>query len=326
MGIPNIPLCPPGARPLHVPPSPPGQTAGHSSLQPPPAPAADTARASQRPDFSPWRGTPQLPVPGINPGQLKQQEDKGAVPALRPRRPGCPATTLAGSWRSCSVTAPGPLRQESQASGLGRGGFFVPLRRRNDLSPSLPLSLLFDVELPRFSQPEILFPFPHRVTCRERAESSSRHIPPPQQFLKPSGKYWAGTEANWKPAVPGPKIPARTLAGSPNHGFKPPSATPAMGTGANQCWELQRQGFAGALCRCKGWIRKDVKVLSEFLCFWMFPSDHQDPLTWLLLSPQTAPVTQPRPGHILQTKHPQAKTHPEVLQDLPQAGASPLAS
>lgn len=140
MGIPNIPLCPPGARPLHVPPSPPGQTAGHSSLKPPPAPAADTARASQRLDFSPWRGTPQLLVPGINPGQLKQQEDKGAVPALRPRRPGCPATTLAGSWRSCSVTAPGPLRQESQASGLGRGGFFVPLRRRNDLSPSLSFS------------------------------------------------------------------------------------------------------------------------------------------------------------------------------------------
>lgn len=153
------------------------------------------------------------------------------------RRPGSSATTLAGSWRSCTVTAPGPLRQESQASGLGRGGFFVPLRRRSDLSLSLSLSRRGAA--PFHSQKF----FSHFLTeSRARSEPSLRS--PHQQFLKPLGKYWAGRKASWRPAVPGSKIPATALAGSPNHGFKPPSATPAMGTGAKECWELQGQSFA----------------------------------------------------------------------------------
>lgn len=41
---PTEPLWPSRACPLHVPLSPPGQTARHSALQPPPAPAANTAR------------------------------------------------------------------------------------------------------------------------------------------------------------------------------------------------------------------------------------------------------------------------------------------
>lgn len=108
-------------------------------------------------------------------------------------------------------------------------------------------------------------------------------------------------EANWKPAVPGPKIPARSLAGSPNHGFKPPSATPVMGTGAKQCWELQGQGFVSV----QGMDVQGREGAVLIFVLLVFPSDHQDPSLGFCSVPKPAtnsPVTQARPaatpGHI----------------------------
>lgn len=165
-GFPNIPqepLCPSRTCP--------GQTAGHRALQPPPAPAANTARVSQRLDFSPCQGTAQLLLPAINPEQLKQQEDKGAVPEMLP-------------WFLCSHlgAAPLPLRGPSARNprhpGWGEEAFLFHCEEgTNDLS--LPPSLFFSTWSCPVSQPEILFPFPHRVTCRERAKSSPNTFPPP---------------------------------------------------------------------------------------------------------------------------------------------------
>lgn len=168
-GFPNIPqepLCPSRTCP--------GQTAGHRALQPPPAPAANTARVSQRLDFSPCQGTAQLLLPAINPEQLKQQEDKGAVPEMLP-------------WFLCSHlgAAPLPLRGPSARNprhpGWGEEGFLFHCEE-GTISLSLPLSFSRRGAAPFHSQKF----FSHFLT--ESRAGSEPSLPPTrsphQQFLK----------------------------------------------------------------------------------------------------------------------------------------------
>lgn len=168
-GFPNIPqepLCPSRTCP--------GQTAGHRALQPPPAPAANTARVSQRLDFSPCQGTAQLLLPAINPEQLKQQEDKGAVPEMLP-------------WFLCSHlgAAPLPLRGPSARNprhpGWGEEAFLFHCEE-GTISLSLPLSFSRRGAAPFHSQKF----FSHFLT--ESRAGSEPSLPPTrsphQQFLK----------------------------------------------------------------------------------------------------------------------------------------------
>lgn len=168
---PRDPLCPSRPCPLPVPPD--RQPDIHPCSLLCPSPAANTAGVSQRLDFSPWRGTPQLLVAAINPEQLKQQEDNGAVPASPPRL----------LLNHLGRELPELLRYRSGAPPPGIPGIRAGARRlfcstaKKERSLS-SLSSLSTWSCP-VSQPEILFPFPHRITCQERAEPSSDTFSPP---------------------------------------------------------------------------------------------------------------------------------------------------
>lgn len=195
-------------------------------------------------------------VCAINPAQLKQQGKKGqAVPALWQSHLRLLTTTLAGSWwsRSGTVSAPGPLREESQASGLGRGGFLFHFEEA-----TISLSTRSCCFTARNS-----FPISSPSHVPAASQVFPQRIPP---TLKPLGKYSASTKANYKPAVSGLRSAAGALTGSPSHGFKPPSATPVMGMEAEGCWELQPQGFAQDLCWCKGRARRSCLNFCAFGC------------------------------------------------------------
>lgn len=238
-GIPNIPQGP--SLPIQgmSPPRPPEPSWADSRTSNPSASSSPSCQHCQSVPtpgfFSPWRGTPQLLVPAINPEQLKQQKDNGAVPATPPRLLRYHLGRELAELHRYRSGAPPPGIPGIRA---GARRIFCSTAKK-ERSLSLSLSLSRRGAAPFHSQKF----FSHFLTeSRARSEPSLRS--PHQQFLKPLGKYWAGRKANWRPAVPGSKIPATALAGSPNHGFKPPSATPAMGTGAKECWELQGQGFA----------------------------------------------------------------------------------
>lgn len=87
------------------------------------------------------------------------------MPAPWQSHPRLLTTTLAGSWwsRSGTVSAPGPLCEESQASGLGRGGFLFHFE---EATISLDTELLFHSQ--KF--------FSHFLT-KSRASSKPR-LPP----------------------------------------------------------------------------------------------------------------------------------------------------
>lgn len=171
------PKQPPGAAlpihncPLRSPQSPPGRTDGRSGLapQPPAALTANTAKASQSPNFYTWRGTHQLSVPVINPAQLKQQGQGGrAVPALRQSRPRLPRYHLGrelAEQKQDRYRSGGPSTRNPRHPGWGAEAFCSTVKKERSRRGAA------------VSQPEILFPFPHRVTCQKQAKSSSNTSP-----------------------------------------------------------------------------------------------------------------------------------------------------
>lgn len=179
-GVYEQPPCSPALRegetihscPLHVPPSPPERTDGWSGLapQPPPALAANTARASPKPGFLYLAGD----TPALGPRYYSSAAEttgagrprRASAPAKLPPAPPLPPWPGAGGAEAGPLPLRGPSVRNPRHLGWGEEAFCSTAKKERSRRGAA------------VSQPEILFPFPHRVTCQKQTKSSSNTSPP----------------------------------------------------------------------------------------------------------------------------------------------------